>query len=61
MLKQSYNDSKFQNFKISKFQSAAYDMKLTTLTCFASTLGIEVAVRRVYEVMRLVIIRPLNI
>jgi hypothetical protein len=53
MLKQSYNDS--------KFQSAAYDMKLTTLTCFASTLGIEVAVRRVYEVMRLVIIRPLSI
>jgi hypothetical protein len=52
MLKQSYNDS--------KFQSAAYDMKLTTLTCFASTLGIEIAVR-VYEVMRLVIIRPLNI
>ena len=53
MLKQSYNDS--------KFQSAAYDMKLTTLTRFASTLGIEVAVRRVYEVMRLVIIRPLSI
>jgi hypothetical protein len=36
-------------------------MKLTTLTRFASTLGIEVAVRRVYEVMRLVIIRPLDI
>jgi len=44
MLKQSYNDS--------KFQSAAYDMKLTTLTRFASTLGIKVevavALRRVY-------------